>query len=144
MIDFEVRKSVFSAINNIVVDSNVIPVFDSYVNPNVAIPNIRNADCYILIQDQQNQLAGIQNMCNERISHNITIRVVTKYATENVVSGKLRDDIAKEVMIAMRLATSSNLNIQKVEFPITQNIDEFANGQTALTKILIYQIYLNQ
>ena len=55
--------------------SSVIPVFDGIVNPNVKLPTIGKAACYIVIQDQQENPAAVQNMCNERLEHNITTRV---------------------------------------------------------------------
>ncbi|MGJ1516532.1 hypothetical protein ACR79N_16195 [Sphingobacterium siyangense] len=129
--------------------SSVIPVFDGIVNPNVPIPTIGGSSVYIVIQDQQENQAAVQNMCNERLEHNITIRIVTKFSTAGVTDRTISEAIADKVKKAIRTGRSHNLvspyiNIQKVESPIVQQTDEFANGQTALSKILIYTITVNQ
>ncbi|MDM1294313.1 hypothetical protein HX021_08375 [Sphingobacterium sp. N143] len=144
-----VRTAVFEAISNIAIESKVIPVFDGLVNPNVVIPVVRGASCYIVIQDQQENLGAIQNMCIERMEQNITIRIVTKFSTAGVTDRSISESIADFVKKAIRTGrnhnlSSQNINIQKVLAPIVQQTDEFANGQTALSKILIYSIIVNQ
>ena len=143
-----IRTALFQAISGISVDGVAIPVFDGIVNPNVTIPTIRNANVYIVLQDQQESEAPNQNMCSERIMANITVRVVTKYATGGVVDRTLCDTIAGLVHAAVRTGrkdnlTSSAVNIQNVDYPVSRNIDEFAGGQTALSRVIIYSITAN-
>lgn len=144
-----VRAAIYNAISAISVSGKVIPVFDGIVNPNITIPVINNASCYIVLQDQQENLSAIQSMCNERLEQNITIRIVTKFPTAGVTDRTLSETIADLIKKAIRSGRSHNLvspyvNIQKVDAPIVQQTEEFANGQTALSKILIYTITVNQ
>jgi hypothetical protein len=144
-----VRTAIYQAIGSLKVDNKTIPVFDGIVNPAVAIPLIKNASCYIVLQDQQENLSASQNMCNERNEQNITIRIVTKFATSGVTDRTVSESIADLVKKAIRTDRNHNLvstyiNIQKVLSPIVQQTEEFANGQTALSKILIYSIIVNQ
>lgn len=144
-----VRTAIYSAIGNILIQGKKIPVFDGVVNPNVPIPSINNASCYMVLQDQQENLGANQNMCIERMEQNITIRIVTKFSTAGVTDRSISESIAGFVKKAIRTGrnhnlSSQNINIQKVFAPIVQQTDEFANGQTALSKILIYSIIVNQ
>lgn len=143
-----IRTALFQSISGISLDGVSIPVFDGIVNPNVTIPTIRNANAYIVLQDQQESEASNQNMCSERITANITVRIVTKYATSGVVDRTLCDTIAGLVHASVRSGrnhnlTTSTVNIQNVEYPISRNIDEFAAGQTALSRVIIYSITAN-
>lgn len=143
-----IRKALFQSISGISVDGNIIPVFDGVVNPLVAIPVIRNADVYIVIQDQQESEAPNQNMCHERLTANITARIVTKYTTAAVVDRTLCDTIAGLVQSQIRSGrdhnlTSDTVNIQNVDYPLSRNIDEFSGGQTAFSRVLIYSITAN-
>lgn len=144
-----VRTAVYNAISAISLSGKLIPVFDGLVNPLVSIPVINKASCYIVLQDQQENLAAIQNMCSERFEENITIRVVTKFPTAGVTDRTISESIADLVKKSIRTGRKHNLvstdiDIQKVAAPIVQQTDEFANGQTAHTKILIYSIIVNQ
>lgn len=143
-----IRTSVFQALTPTIVEGKVIPVFDGMVNPNVIIPVIRNASCYILLLDQQETASPIQTMCNERILSNLTVKIVVKYSTANVTDRNLCDSIAKLVMDAIRPSRDHNLvsneiNIQKVGYPVSRNMDEFGATSTALSKVLIYSITVN-
>ncbi|GHE34894.1 hypothetical protein [Sphingobacterium griseoflavum] len=129
--------------------SAIIPVFDGVVNPNVTIPVIEKASVYIIINDQQADLSPLQNMCNERITASLTIKIVSKYKTANVTDRTLVEAISEQVQKAIRptryhALESVNVNIQDVGYPITRDMDEFAAGQTAFSKILIYSITVNQ
>ncbi len=144
-----VRNAVYNAISAISLSGKLIPVFDGLVNPLVSIPVINKASCYIVLQDQQENLGANQNMCIERMEQNITIRIVTKFSTAGVTDRSISESIADFVKKAIRTGrnhnlSSQNINIQKVLAPIVQQTDEFANGQTALSKILIYSIIVNQ
>ncbi|MGJ1362890.1 hypothetical protein ACR79B_20740 [Sphingobacterium spiritivorum] len=144
-----IRESIYQAISSISVDGFPIPVFDGVVNPNVTIPIIRSASTYIVLQGQQDNPSGIQNMCIERVVSNITIRIVTKFTTSGVTDRTLGEKISDLVQHAIRPNRSHNLisnhiNIQRVDFPIITQSEEFAGGQTAFSKILIYSITLNK
>ena len=76
-----VRTAIYQAIGSLSLDGKVIPVFDGVVNPNISIPSIRGAASYIVLQDQQENLSPLQNMCSERNYQNITIRVPNLYPT---------------------------------------------------------------
>lgn len=143
-----VRTSIFQALTPVVIDGKVIPVFDGMVNPNVIIPIIRNASCYIILLDQQETESPNQTMCSERIIANVTVKIVAKYKTANVTDRSVCDSIANIVMIAIRptrshALMSNQVNIQKVGYPVSRNMDEFGATSTALSKVLIYSITVN-
>ena len=82
--DTYIREKVFSKLNDLVNDGDVnglyfedkfIPVFDEYVNPNVAVPVIRGASTYIILQDQSEQFSSIQNVCNVVFKKQIIVRI---------------------------------------------------------------------
>ncbi|MDH5825769.1 hypothetical protein [Sphingobacterium faecium] len=143
-----VRTAVFQALSPIVVDNKVIPVFDGMVNPLVSLPVIRGGTCYILLQDQQEVEAPNQTMCGERILANQTVKVVVKFNTANVTDRSLCDQISSLVKTSIRpnrdhTLSSNEINIQKVGFPISRNTEEFGATSTALSKVLIYSITVN-
>lgn len=143
-----IRTAVYQAIDGLIYGGKVIPVFDGMVNPSVIIPSINFGSCYIILNDQQETAAPIQTMCSERILANITIKVVVKYSTSNVTDRTVCEGIADLVQKAIRenrqhKLSSTDINIQKVSMPISRNMEEFASGQTALSKVLIYSITAN-
>lgn len=143
-----VRTSVFQALTPIVIENKVIPVFDGFVNPLITIPMIRAGSCYIILLDQQEIGSPDQSMCNERVLANLTVKIVVKYNTANVVDRTLCDAITEKVKTAIRpnrkhSLISNEINIQKVGYPISRNIDEWGATSTALSKVLIYSITVN-
>lgn len=143
------RTAVYQALSNVVIDGKIIPVFDSNVNPAVSIPVIQGASCYIVMQDQQTTDAPRQNFCKQRYQGSITLRIVTKFATAGATNGNIKDSIADRVKQLMggprnKVLTSPYINIQKTSIVTDRNIDEFREGNTALSRVVIYSITFNK
>lgn len=89
--DTHVRTAIYAVLNNIVVDGNTIPVFDSRVSGST-IP-----DHFILMSTQTNEVDKATK-CEYRWESSILIDVVTTYfGTGNPGSRLLADDIMNQV-----------------------------------------------
>ena len=127
--DKYIRKAVFNAVNNIVVDTLTIPAFDSRVSGNV-IPQH-----FILMTTQTNQVNQMTK-CGDVWESSILIDIVTTYdGSGNTGSRLLADNILNEVRVYtnnLTLLPSSGLTIEKQtqDFPndivtITENENIF-------------------
>lgn len=103
-----VRKAVWTAINNIVVDSQTIPCYDTRVTDNT-IPQH-----YVLMTTQTNDVSK-ENKCEHFWESDILLDVITSYdSTGNPGSRLLADNILDEVRSltdALVLDVSSGLTI---------------------------------
>lgn len=143
-----VRTAIFETISPVIYEGVVIPVYDEIVNPLVPMAVVGKATCYVILQDYQDTESGIQTMCNEDITANITIRVVTKFATANVAtkthSERIADIIGKKLRNGLdTLLTSPNINIKSVKLPVNRQQTEVGGANVAFSQIMIYEILLN-
>jgi len=144
------RRAYIAILSPLVVDGVTIPVFDEEVNPNVSIPVLDNAQCYVVIQDQQ-EIEGIQNFCNYRQNCNLTIRIVTKYDAIKSIGKKVAEKISYAVQTKVKptgkthsLVNANGYVFQRVTKEISRTIYEHANGTTAQSKVIIYNNVVNQ
>ena len=113
--DKHVRKAVFDAVNNIVVDSQYIKCYDKRMTGS----KYRN---YILIKTQSNEVLS-NNKCEKHWESQVLIEVFTRYSiTGNTGSRLLADNILDKVRAntdELVLDLSSNLKIiqQSQSFP---------------------------
>lgn len=143
-----VRTAIFQTISPVVYNGVTIPVYDEIVNPLVPMAVVGKATCYVILQDYQDTESGIQTMCNEDITANITIRVVTKFATANVATKRDSERISDIINKKLRsgrdtLLTSPNINIKKVKLPVNRQQTEVGGANVAFSQIMIYEILLN-
>ena len=144
------RRAYISVLSPLIVDGVTIPVFDEEVNPKVPIPTLNNAQCYVVIQDQQ-EIEGVQNFCNYRQNCNLTIRIVTKYDAIKSVGKKVVERISDVVQTKVKptgkthaLVNANGYVFQRVSKEMSQAIYEHANGTTAQSKVIIYNNIVNQ
>ena len=136
-----IRGKYITALSGLKYDNTLIPVFDEVVNPSATIPVINGAECYIILQGQQERDAGIQNFCTYRIEADITVRIVTKFGT--VGGKKLSEDIAALVDGRIRSGRDTNkINVQQVDV-IEQSTVETSKEHLAFQKILMYTNTIN-
>ena len=120
-----IRKAVYTAINNIVVNTYQIPCFDTRV------PNNDKRNFYVLMTTQSNEV-NKNIKCEHRWESQILLDVVTAYDVNgNTGSRKMADDILDAIKTAtdtLTLDVASGLEIitQSQSFPsdlntITQN-----------------------
>ncbi len=93
-----VRKAVFDAINNIVVDTLTIPCYDTFVTRDV---NSNMPDHYVLMTTQTNDVDD-DNKCEDFWNSSILIDIVTYYPLPgNPGSRLLADNILEAVKNAV-------------------------------------------
>ena len=76
-----IRGKYIQALSGLKYGNVAIPIFDEVVNPSAVIPVINGAECYVILQNQQERDDGIQIYCQYRILADITVKVVTKFGT---------------------------------------------------------------
>lgn len=144
------RRAFFAVLNPLVVDGVTIPIFDEEVNPDVTIPTLNQASCYVIIQDQQ-EIEGNQNYCSYRQNCNLTIRIVTKYPSNKAIGKKVAEKISNIIQTKIKpsgkthaLSNANGYSFQQVNKELSRTIYEHANGVTAQSKVIIYNTIVNQ
>ncbi len=140
----EIRGKIFEALSDLEHNGVKIPIFDEFVNPNVALPTVEGAlSAYVIIQDQQELMSPVQTVCNPRFELDVTIRVVTTWGT--VGSKKLCEDIGNEIMYKLKDDRgSSNIEgIDKVMLVSARSIAESTSSNLAFSKIIILKFEKN-
>lgn len=145
-----VRRAYFSVLSPLIIDGVEIPVFDEEVNPDVVIPTLDKALCYVVLQDQQ-EVEGIQNYCSYRQNCTITIRIVTKFNSNMSLGKKVSEKISSIVQGKVKptgkthaLVDANGYSFQSVKKELSKTIKENANGLTAVSKVIIYQNIVNK
>lgn len=120
--DKYIRKAVFNAVNNIVVDTITIPCYDTRVTGSVK-------DNYILMSGQSNEVDK-SNKCADKWESQILLEIYTSYDSQgNTGSRLLADNIldkVRELTDTLTLDVASGLEI------VTQN-QSFPNDLTSTT-----------
>lgn len=140
----EIRGKIFEALSDLEHNGVKIPIFDEVVNPAVTLPAVGGAqEVYVVIQDQQEQYAAVQTVCNTRFELSVTIRVVTKWS--NVGSKKLSEDIGDSIMTLLRddRGASKIDGIQRVKLVTARSVAEYTNTNLAFTKVIILKFIKN-
>lgn len=144
------RRAYFTLLNPLVVDGVTIPVFDEFVNPGMSIPVLDNASVYVVLQDQQ-EVEGTQNFCAYRQNCNITVRVVTKYPTNMAIGKRVSEKVSNVIQSIIKptgkthaLTNGNGYSYQRVTKDVSRSLFEEANGQTAISKVIIYNNTVNQ
>ena len=113
--DKYVRKALYTLINGMTVNGNVIKIYDSAITGRI-IPKY-----YILMTTQTNDVDR-SIKCGDRWQSSILLDIVTRYSsTGNTSSRLLADDIADAVrnLLETKLTLEGGLNVinQKLSFP---------------------------
>jgi len=144
------RTAYFKVLTPLIVDGVEIPVFDEEVNPSVDIPTLDQALCYVVIQDQQ-ETEGVQTYCSYRQNCSLTLRIVTKYNSNQsigkVVAEKISNVVQTKIKPTGKTNSLKNANgyvLQKVSKELGRTIWEHSNGNTAQSKVIIYNNIVNQ
>ena len=135
-----VRKSVFDAINNIVVNGFTIPCYDTRVTNN----NVK--DHYILMTTQTNSV-NKSNKCEYSYESSILLDIITTYkSVGNTGSRTLADDIlnkVRELTNDLTLDGVSGLYIiwQKQDFP--NDIATITDTENVFRKFMRIEFFIN-
>ena len=117
--DKYIRKAVFDAINNIVVDTKTIPCYDMRVTG-------ANKSSYVLIQDQSNEVDE-SIKCGDRWESQILLEIYTSYLLSgNTGSRLLADNIVDKVReltdnLTLDVASGMTIETQTQSFPSDLN-----------------------
>lgn len=138
--DKYVRKAVFDAVNNLVVDTLTIPAFDSRVSGNV-IPQH-----FILMTTQTNQVNQMTK-CGDVWESSILIDIVTTYdGSGNPGSRLLSDNILNAVRNATNnlvLDVSSGLVVQKQIQDFPNDIVTITENENIFRKLMRLELTIN-
>lgn len=136
-----IRGKYIQALSGLKYGNVAIPIFDEVVNPSAVIPVINGAECYVILQNQQERDDGIQIYCQYRILADITVKVVTKFGTTG--GKKLSEDIADLIDSKIRSGRNANLiSVSDVSL-IERSTIESNKDNLAFQKILIYTNTIN-
>ena len=138
--DKYVRKAVFDAVNNIVVDTLTIPAYDSRVTGSV-IPQH-----FILMTTQTNQVNQMTK-CGDVWESSILIDIVTTYdGSGNTGSRLLSDNILDAVRNATNnlvLDVSSGLVVQKQIQDFPNDIVTITENENIFRKLMRLELTIN-
>ena len=134
-----IRKAVFEAINNIVVDTITIPCYDTRVTSGIE-------DNYTLMMGQSNEVDKI-NKCADKWESQILIEVYTSYDSPgNTGSRLLADNIldkVRELTDTLILDVASGLEIvtQNQSFP--NDLESTTTNQNVYRKFIRIEFLIN-
>jgi hypothetical protein len=138
--DKYIRKAVFSAVNNLVVDSLTIPAFDSRVSGNI-IPQH-----FILMTTQTSQVDQMTK-CGDVWQSSILIDVVTTYDGSGNTGSRL---LSENIIDAVRSATnnlildeSSDLKVQKQTQDFPNDIVTVTENENIFRKLMRLELTIN-
>lgn len=135
-----IRKAVFDTVNNIVVDSNTIPCYDTYVSGE------DNEDFYILMTTQTSEMRN-DNKCEDQWISSVLLDIVTRYnGNGNVGSRLLADNIADEVRrltYNLSLDAGSGLSIVWQRQDFEPDISTITRNQNVFRKLLRIEMLVN-
>ena len=138
--DKYIRKAVFDAVNNLVVDTLTIPAYDSRVSGNV-IPQH-----FILMTTQTNQVNQMTK-CGDVWESSILIDIVTTYdGSGNTGSRLLSDNILDAVRNATNnlvLDVASGLVVQKQIQDFPNDIVTITENENIFRKLIRLELTIN-
>jgi hypothetical protein len=138
-----IRIALINVISPLVVEGVTIPIFDKRVNPNVPIPTLLGAKCYVIIKNQQ-EVETIGCKVGYRQNALISVDINVKYPA-NVGSSVTTELISGTIQPMMHDANFAPLlaefgwNLMKLTRPSAIELDENGNTQTNYRKLITYQ-----
>ena len=136
------RIALINVISPLLVEGVEIPVFDKRVNPNVPIPTLLGAKCYIIIKNQQ-EVETVGCKVGYRQNALISIDINVKYPA-NVGSSVTTELISGTIQPMMHEGNFDSLlagfgwNLMKITRPNAQELEENGNTQTNYRKLITY------
>ena len=135
-----VRKAVYDAINNMVVDTIEIPCFDTRVVAN------GGANHYVLMTTQTNSVDKTTK-CENSYESSILLDIVTSYdGAGNVGSRLLADNIAdkvRELTDNLTLDVASGLTILKQTQDFPNDIATITDTENVFRKLIRLELFIN-
>jgi len=135
--DKEIRKAIYTLVNGIVVDTNTINCYDTYVP-------ITSPSYYILMTTQTNRVIEATK-CGDRWESSILLDIVTRYQkTGNPGSRLLADNIADAVralLVTDLTLTGLNVVHQKLDFP--NDLTSQTENENIFRKLIRVELIIN-
>jgi hypothetical protein len=137
--DKYIRKAVFDAINNIVVDTKTIPCFDMRVTG-------ANKSNYVLMQGQSS-IVDKTNKCADMWESQILLEIFTSYnLSGNTGSRLLSDNIldkVRELTDDLTLDVASGLTIQTQTQSFPNDLDTTTGTKIVFRKFIRIEFLIN-
>lgn len=138
--DKYVRKAIFTALNHLNIDGNVIPVFDTRATDD-------NARFFVLMTTQTND-ESIDSKCDSRWNSSILLDIVTRYdGGGNIGSRVLADNIASEVIERtdnIVLDIESGLKVFRQRFTLPNDISTVTSTTNIFRKLIRIELVLQR
>lgn len=138
--DKYVRKAIFTALNNLNIDGNVIPVFDTRATDD-------NARFFVLMSTQTND-ESIDSKCDSRWNSSILLDIVTRYdGGGNIGSRVLADNIASEVIERtdnIVLDIESGIKVFRQRFTLPNDISTVTSTTNIFRKLIRIELVLQR
>ncbi len=138
--DKYIRQAIFSAINNIVVDSNTIPCYDYRVTGANKSPH------YVLMTTQTNTVSKA-NKCEFQWQSTILLDIVTTYSnSSNLGSRLLADNICdrvRDLTDTGNLTLSNGFEIVWQEQSFPNDIVTITQNDSIFRKFVRIEFYIN-
>jgi hypothetical protein len=133
-----IRKAISDKINNITVNGNVIPCFDSKVSTNI-IPSY-----YVLMSTQTNQVNELTK-CGDVWESSILLDVFTRYPiTGNTGSRVLADDITDAVRaLVNNLVLEGGFQVQNQVLDFPNDISSETQNENVFRKFIRIELTIN-
>lgn len=132
-----IRKAIYTAINNMVVNGISIPCYDTRVKPT------ENPNFYVLMSTQTKSVDKA-NKCEYRWDCDIVLDIVTRYATAgNAGSRMLADDIEDKVRELTNNLVVPNFNNLNQTFVQETQLDNINTTEIVYRNIVRLLITLN-
>lgn len=132
--DKYVRKAIYTAINNIVVNTKTIPCFD------VSATNY-TGDNYVIMSTQTNNQDF--NKCGNGWDHSTLLDIVTRFR-RNTGSRLLADDICQAVLTALEgLTLDGGLQIYETEITFPSDLTSETENEVVHRKFIRYRFTIN-
>ncbi|MCB0448418.1 MAG: hypothetical protein KDD03_13105 [Gelidibacter sp.] len=137
--DKEVRKAIYTLVNNITVDSKTIKCYDTRVTGST-IP-----DYYVLMTTQTNSVDESVK-CGDRWESSILLDIVTRYpASGNTGSRLFADNIADAIraLLVNKLTLGQGLKVvhQKLDFP--NDLTSVTDNENIFRKFIRVELTIN-
>jgi hypothetical protein len=135
-----IRKAIYDAINNMVVDTISIPCYDTRV------PSNGGKNHYILMTTQTNTVDK-SNKCEDSYESSILLDIITSYdGAGNYGSRLLADNIldkARELTNGLVLDVSSNLTILRQTQDFPNDISTITPTENIFRKFMRIEMFIN-
>lgn len=136
--DKEVRKAIFTLVNGITVDTNIINCYDTYVP-------ITSPKFYVLMTTQTNSVSE-KVKCGDRWESSILLDIVTRYQKSgNPGSRLLADNIVDAIraLLVTKLTLGGGLNVIHQILDMPRDMSSSTQNENIFRKFIRVELTIN-